>query len=107
MDSNFNKFIDFGALFEALIVENEDVLNEVEKDVGDETYKDILNFKASPISFEIDIDECDMDDNRVVFVFFHSDNNANESNNQSSGVVCTIIYDIMTEDFTDFTSEEY
>ncbi len=107
LDVDINKFIDFASLFYALYHENEDMMNEVVADVGDTTYKDILAFKQSKLLSCIDIDECELDDSNIVFVFSQSDDNANESDTQGSGFVCTINYDRTLENFDNFTSDNY
>jgi len=107
LDVNINEFIDFASLFSAIYHENEDMMNEVVADVGNTVYKNILAFKQSELSSCIDIGECELDDSNIVFVFSQSDDNANESDPQGSGVVCIINYDRTLEDFDNVTSENY
>ncbi|MFW8602553.1 hypothetical protein ACOHYD_13880 [Desulfobacterota bacterium M19] len=106
-DVNINDFVDFSGLFKALCSKNEEMMQEVIEDVGDETYENILRLKDSEMVDYIDITECEIDDSRIVFVLSLSDNNANESDTQESGTVCNIVYDRALENFDNFSLENY
>ena len=92
--------IDFGKLFNSL-------LKEIgpPTEIGDE-YNLIYSLYSVGAFVDINHDECDITTEEILFCFSGSDDNANESDNQSSGIIIYIIYDREEEYFTSCEIEQ-
>ncbi len=107
-----NNYIDFEEMFLDCIKEHKDHMRESIDNCYDfenwEIFKDILNFyyMNSELKLEIDIDECEIRDDIIIFQFSKEDNDANESNNQNSWCSVQIVYNRFNEEFSDYQYEQ-
>jgi len=100
MDIEITSYIDFSKLFADLFNYHENDL--IEYQYESETYSNLLKFNASARnSFDLIIDECELSDKTISFIFGYDFNDANESNTQSSSADYHIIYDRILDEFTD------
>jgi hypothetical protein len=103
MNTNTNNYIDFKSLFQDLYKEKESELEE-EKYVADH-FKQILEFYNEYDKVELLKEECEFNKASIVFVFYHETSPANESNPDSDGILTTIIFDRVLEEFVSFECE--
>ena len=97
-----NEFINFEGLFKELLEENKEYMqdNKLDSDV----YFGILNFTESNLfgEFSIMTNDCELNDNDILFVFTRYLNNANESDAQSDEDYVEIAFDRELEEFSHF-----
>lgn len=101
MNISINKFIDFKGIFNALIEEQKEDLEQYKYE-SDNYYK-ILDFVNGVYSkCEILSEDCELKNKRIVFAFEFYRNNANESNNQSDVDLYIIEFDCILNEFDSF-----
>jgi hypothetical protein len=101
MNISINKFIDFKGIFNALIEEQKEDLEQYKYE--SDTYYKILDFVNGDYSkCEILSEDCELKNKRIVFVFEFYHNNANESNNQSDIDLYIIEFDCILNEFDSF-----
>ncbi|MCK9417284.1 hypothetical protein M0Q97_11610 [Candidatus Dojkabacteria bacterium] len=101
MNISINNFIDFKGIFDALIEEQKEDLEQYKYE--SDNYHKILDFINSGYSeCEILSEDCELKDNRIVFAFIFNYNNANESNNQSDTELYIIEFDCLLNEFDAF-----
>lgn len=112
---NINKFIDWNAMFKYCMDECKDfMISKIEqhlysKDQTGESqiYWEILNFyNDGKISIPIDLQESEITDDEIIFVFTEIYNTANESDNTNSYFSISIIYDMRDDMFIDYYTEQ-
>ncbi len=106
MSIELNKYVDFKKLFGDLVSEKfeEMRVHQYEAD----HYKKILAFEFQEENrekFELLKEDCDFDRSDIVFVFYQETSKATESNPNTDGVIVTIIYNRILDEFTSFESE--
>lgn len=105
MELEQHEYIDFNKVFNALLFEQEDVLEEFQYEA--EHMGKILNFQRNWMKdFNLMLDECHTDTEIFCFVFDWSADDANESNPQSSGASVTIEYNTILDEFTSYEHEQ-
>jgi hypothetical protein len=102
MNISINKFIDFKGLFDALIDEQTEDLKEYRYE--SDTYRKILYFINEDYhKSDILIEDCELLENTITFVFLFDHDNANESDNQSDTDLYIIEFDRILNEFISFT----
>jgi hypothetical protein len=103
MNTEIYKYIDFKSLFEDLYKEKETELEE-EKYVADH-YKYILDFYSEYKDFELLKEECELGKASILFVFYQQTSFANESNPDTDGIIVSIVFDTILDEFVSFETE--
>lgn len=106
MNLEINKYIDFSGLFNHLYDTSKNSLEEHKYEA--KHFFDILEFKEKGIidSFEINIDECEVSDENILFVFTCDFGDSNESCNQSTTADYFISFDCVLEEFNSCEYEQ-
>ncbi len=106
---NINKYIDWKAIFCELIQEHkaemQDAINNKEENY--EIFRSIINFYALDMNdgFEIQYEECDINDALIHFCFLMGHNDTNESTSYESSTIVTIIFGRNGEKFISYQHE--
>ena len=93
-------YIDFKGLFLELCKDDKAFAN------GSDGKSLILEFAKSMDGFEVDNEECEINDSYIVFWFGINFGGANESDPQDSGASVAITYDRDREEFNDYSYEQ-
>jgi len=95
MKSHINSYIEFERLFKELLVEQMDIMTE-NYYVCDH-YARILDFKDR--KYEIQVEDCKLDDRNATFVFVVGATQPTESNPDIDGSLVVIIYNFLLDEF--------
>jgi len=101
---NINEYVDFNKMFSEMVTNHLEYM--VKHREEQEIYDRILLFHyGNHYGMDIDINECMIGEDSVIFVFNEEYQTANESDNQNGWRAIDIIYDIHNEDFTSYEEE--
>jgi hypothetical protein len=101
MDISVNDFINFKGIFDALIEDQKEDLEQYKYEY--DNYQKIINFIDGDYSkCEVLTEDCELKEKRIVFAFLFNHNNANESNNQSDTELYVIEFDCILNEFDSF-----
>ena len=103
MNIEIYKYINFKSLFEDLYKEKENELEE-EKYVAYH-YKHILDFYSEYKDFELLNEECELGKASILFVFYQQTSFTNESNPDTDGIIVSIVFDTILDEFVSFETE--
>jgi len=95
-----NKYIDFDKLFMDLYNDHSDNILNYEK-YESIIYKELLKFYlTAKKNFDLILDECQLTDKEIIFIYGLDFSDANESCNQSTTASYVIIFSRVDDDFT-------
>lgn len=106
MSLDFNKHIEFRAIFKHIMDEHEESMQEYRYEAPH--YGNILDFYqlGDYEKFDVETMECEFGDKEISFVFTFDFNDANESNTQSTSAYHLIVYNRVLDEFTHHEYEQ-